>query len=253
MTAKLDVVPVATGAYSKTFENIGLIFQLGLAPFGALFVLYVLLSFIGGTFALLIGQIGTGVATALLAAPLFRYYLLNEKPKSESMSLEFGDTEQNLSIVFVGYSLIALIPNWVALYVNSFLGLILFFAMFFAYIRLVLLPALTAVNNEIDLGGAFSKTEGNFWRIFLAGLLLGIPVAIVFGILGSIGLLGTLATGGFASGPISAFFLAALQLVVAGLSIALISGIYVSLIGGEPAKIETTTPSEPTPPNPSES
>ncbi len=249
MAQNLDVVPTATGAFSRTFENLGLIVQLGVAPFGALFIWLVLLSFVGGIFAAFLGQLGIGVATAMLAAPLFRYYLLKETPKTDTFSLNFGDRERNLTIVFVGYAIAGLIPGWIALYVSSILGFLLSLALIFAFIRLALLPALTALDNPIDLGKAFEKTEGNFWRILLAGLLVGIVMAVIFAILGAIGLVGSFVDGGLASNPVQALFAAIVQLFVASVSIGFISGVYEALVPGTENTTAAINPPEAPPGN----
>lgn len=233
MSAKLDVVPVAIGAFTKTLENVGLIFQVGLVPFGGLFVLLTLLSFFGsGSFITIIGQIGAGVATAMLVAPLYRFYLLNETPPDDMFAVNFGDRETNLTIIFVAYALISLIPTWMAS-LSSILGFVLSLAMIFVIIRLILLPPLTALDNPIDPAAAFSKTEGNFWRLVLGGILVAIPIVIVMIVFGAIGLLGSMVDGGLATGPISAFVLAVFQLVGTAISAAFTSGVYQALVSDE--------------------
>lgn len=236
MSAQIDVMPVAMGAFTKTLENAGLIVQLGLVPFGGLFVLLTLLSFFGsGALFGLIGQIGIGVATALFVAPLYRHYLVNEAPPDDMFAVNFGEREKNLTIIFVVYALIGLIPTWVSSS-SPFLGLLLSLAMIFVFVRLILLPPLTALDNPIDLGVAFAKTEGNFWRILLGGILVGIPLAIVFIVFGFIGLLGAMADGGMATGPVSSFVLAVIQLFATGLSAAYTVGVYEALV---PSSAET--------------
>ncbi len=246
MAAKLDTVPTATGAFSKTLENLGLIFQLGLAPFGALFIWLMLLSFFGGGLATFLGQLGTGVATALLAASLFRYYILNETPKTETFSFDIGDRERNLMIVYVGFAIAGVIPGWIALGVSSILGFLLTLALIFAYVRLALLPALTALDNPIDLGAAFGKTEGNFWRIFLGYILIGVVIVVIYAILSFIGLVGSVVDGGLASGPVQALFTAVLQLFAAAVSIAYMSGVYEALVKKDDKAPESISP----PPSP---
>jgi len=245
MSAQMDVVPVAMGAFTRTLENAGLIVRLGLMPFGGLYVLLVLIWLLGGgAFLLFIGQVGLGVATALFVAPLYRHYLVNETPPDDMYTVNFGEREKNLIIIFVAYAVISIVMTWLSA-ASGFLGLLLSLAMIFVFVRLILLPPLTALDNPIDLGVAFSKTEGNFWRILLGGLLIGIPLAIVFLVIGFIGLLGTMADGGLATGPISSIFLVVFQLFGAGLTAAYSVGVYEALAPSSTEAPGVLPPSQP--------
>ena len=249
MAAQLEVMPAATGAFSKTLDNLGLIFQLGVAPFGALFIWYLIVGLFGGTLGSLLAQIGVGVATALLAAPLFRHYLLKETPRSESIAFNFGDREKNVAMVYVGYALIGWVPTLLALNGNGILALIASLALLYFVVRLILLPARVALDNPIDLGAAYAKTDGHFFQIFLAILLVGILLAIIFVLLSLIGIVGT--AGMVPGGIIQSFFTAVLQLFTSAVSIAFIANVYEALVpAGNPAPEVIEAPATPTPPDP---
>ena len=252
MAAQLDVVPTATGAFSKTLDNLGLIFQLGVAPFGALFIWYLIVGLFGGTFGALLAQIGVGVATALLAAPLFRHYLLKETPRSESITFNFGDREKNLAMVFVGYALIIWLPTLLFLNGNWFLAPIASLVLLYFIVRVILLPAHVALDNPIDLGAAYAKTDGHFFQIFLGLILVGLLVAIISLMLSWIGILGT--AGTLPGGIIRSFFTAAFQLFWSAVVIAFIANVYEALVPAEnpaPDVIEAQAQPAPSDPKPS--
>ncbi len=250
MAAKLDIVSTATGAFSKTFDNLGLIFQLGLAPYGALFVWLIVLSFIGGATAMLLGQLGGAVASAFLAAPLFRHYLLKETPKTEGFSLNMGDRERNLMIVYIVFTFAGVVLGWMTAGM-PFLGLLATLALLFVSVRLILLPPLVALDNPIDVGNAFKRTDGFFWPLFVSLLIVGVITVIFVMLLAALGLVGMGTSGTIAGGPIQALFLAAFQMLFASVYIAFMSSAYEQIVGGADKTPEAITAPDPSDDKPS--
>ena len=72
--------------------------------------------------------------------------------------------------------------------------------MLYASVRLSLAPAATIARREVQVFSTWSLTKGQFWRIFLATLLIGLP-AIAASLL--LGLL--LAVLGEPTGPNEAY------------------------------------------------
>jgi hypothetical protein len=67
-----------------------------------------------------------------------------------------------------------------AVAVSSIGGIILVLAMVLVAVRLVfLLPAVVVAENHVSLKRGYHLTYGNFWRIVVVVLAIGIPIALV--------------------------------------------------------------------------
>jgi hypothetical protein len=237
MAGKVQPVEVATGAFSKTIENAGMIARIGWAPFAAAWLIAVVGSFVGGGISMLVAQLATALAFAVVSVPLFRKFLLDETPPNEPYYFKFEQREQKMAIVYVAFSLAYMVPAWLSMPSGgvpsaggSLLGLILSLAIIFAAVRLTLIFPSVALDKPTDLGPLFAKTEGNFWRIFASGILVAIPLMIIFMILGIVGV-GGMAISGGAVGPIGLLFGMLVSLIGIGIGTAMMAGIYQNLEG----------------------
>lgn len=243
MSEKIEAFETAKGAYSKTFENITLIARMGWAPFGMAFVVMLLMAtMIGGWIGLLVTYIATAVAAAMMSVPLYRVYLLGESAHNDVLHMVFEQREQRMTMVIAAFVFAQIAVSWIG-GVSTLVSLVLAIATLFLSVRLAPIFPAVALDEPVDPGAVFQKTKGHFWPIFLTYVLIGIPLVIVGGLLGAIGVTAmfTPNEGGPTGGPGGILALAIFAtLILYGFAIAVAanSKIYTAIYGEIPAAPE---------------